>query len=101
MKDLTAQSLGLSLVVAENNIKDAQLTPTGVDTNYIHRHVMRSFVTGTQGDAIQPIVSGASNTYNYTTTYQADWNPDQLSIIAFVHQMGGDNVVIQTVEKKL
>ncbi|MBK6479445.1 MAG: hypothetical protein IPF93_14560 [Saprospiraceae bacterium] len=43
MKDLTAQSLGLSLVVAENNIKDAQLTPTGVDTNYIHRHVMRSF----------------------------------------------------------
>lgn len=101
MKDLTVQSLGLSLVVAENNIKDAQLTPTGVDTNYIHRHVMRSFVTGTQGDAIQPIVSGASNTYNYTTTYQADWNPDQLSIIAFVHQMGGDNVVIQTVEKKL
>ncbi|MBK9931574.1 MAG: hypothetical protein IPP04_17095 [Saprospiraceae bacterium] len=39
----------------ESNIKDAQLTPTGVDTNYIHRHVMRSFVTGTKDMPSNPL----------------------------------------------
>ena len=101
LADLATQSLGLSLVMAENNIKDAQLTPSGVDTAYIHRHVMRSYVTSVQGDPIDPVRLNITKSYTYTTTYDADWRSDQLSIIAFIHRLSGNDEVIQVIEKKL
>ena len=101
LMDLIAQPLRLSICIVENKIKDAQLTLTGVDTDYIHNHVLRTFVSSIQGDVLKPIVVNDKKTYTYTTAYPATWNPDQLAIVAFIHNPGPGYEVIQAVEKKV
>lgn len=99
LADLSNQSLLLSVALAENNIQDAQLTPSGIDTNYIHRHVMRSFLTSTSGNTLDPVVPGNAKSYSFNFSIPAEWNADQLSVVAFVHNAGAGGEVIQAIEK--
>lgn len=101
LMDLSGEPLRLSICIIENKIKDAQLTPTGVDTAYIHNHVLRTFVSSIQGDVLKPIVVNDKKTYTYSATYPTMWNPDQLAIVAFIHNPGPSYEVIQVVEKKV
>jgi hypothetical protein len=101
LSDFSAQSLLLSVALAENNIKDAQLTPSGIDTNYIHRHVMRSFLTSVSGNNMDAVMPGRKKSYNFTFMIPSEWNIDQLSVVAFVHSAGVNNEVIQAGEKSV
>lgn len=93
--------LYLSIVLVETNIKDAQLGPTGVDTNYIHRHVMRAFVTGVQGNKINALTLNNKQEYNFSANYNPTWKRNDLSVIAFVHHGSPGYGVIQVIEKKV
>ncbi|MEP7323059.1 MAG: Omp28-related outer membrane protein [Saprospiraceae bacterium] len=99
--DMSAQSLMLSIALSENNIKDAQLTPIGIDTNYIHQHVMRTFLGNVFGNTIDPIILNQSKTYSFSLLVPIAWALNQLQVVAFVHNTGPDYEVIQVVEKKL
>ena len=101
LADLSAQTILLSLALAENKIKDAQLTPTGVDTNYVHRHVLRTFFGNVLGNTIEPITLNNAKSYNFSLTLSSDWNIDQLSIVAFIHKSSPSYEVIQVVEKNI
>lgn len=101
LADLSAQSLLLSVALAENNIKDAQLTPSGIDTSYIHRHVMRSFLTSVSGNTLHPVIPGSNKSYSFNFIIPSEWNIDQLSVVAFVHSATVNNEVIQVVEKSV
>jgi hypothetical protein len=99
--DLSAQPLFLSVALAENNIKDAQLTPVGIDTTYIHRHVMRTFLGSVFGNALEPITPNQTTSYNFNVDIPVEWNLNQLYIAAFVHKPGTSYEVLQVVEEKL
>lgn len=99
--DVSPQSLMLSVALSENNIKDAQLTPIGIDTNYVHQHVMRSFLGNVFGNSIYPVTLNQIKSYTFSSFIPVAWALDQLLVVAFVHKTGPDFEVIQVVEKKL
>lgn len=93
----------LTVALVENNVVDAQEdngTPGGFNQNYIHQHVLRDILTAPTGTAIlsdkptkQPgLVYERSFVYNVN----ADWNPDNCEVIAFVsNDNGADKEVVQ------
>lgn len=97
----SANPVFLSVVLVENNIRDAQLGPAGVDTNYIHRHVMRKFISGTQGLKIEPLTLNEKRNYNFNAEYAGDWKLADLVVVAFVHFGSPGFEVVQVVEKKV
>ncbi|MEO5581434.1 MAG: Omp28-related outer membrane protein [Saprospiraceae bacterium] len=99
--DLNPQPLMLSVALSENNIKDAQLTPIGIDINYVHQHVMRTFLGNVLGNTIDPITLNQSKSYSFSLVIPIAWALNQLQVVAFVHKTRPDNEVIQVVEKKL
>lgn len=69
------------------------------DKNYIHNHVLRDAVNGHWGqelslDADKP----KTQTYTYVIPSDGKWNPDHLSIVAFVYD---DNGVEQAIKTKV
>jgi len=91
----------LSVVLVENNIRDAQLGLAGVDTNYIHRHVMRDYISGIQGTIIERMNVNEKRVYHFNTGYAEDWKLNDLVVVAFVHQTSPVYEVIQAIEKKV
>ncbi|MCH2043843.1 MAG: Omp28 family outer membrane lipoprotein [Saprospiraceae bacterium] len=99
-----AESLGLSVMLTENNITAPQTTPTNSeDVNYVHKHVLRDFITDITGETIH---SGGSIPSNYSKTYSytlpTGWTAENCYVIAAVHGMT-DNTrdVFQAAEKKI
>jgi hypothetical protein len=90
----------ISIALAENNIKDAQLTPTGVDVNYIHQHVMRKFITPVQGNAMPSLILNETKSINFNTNIPSEWNINELYVVGIVHKGAPNYEVIQVAEGK-
>jgi len=107
-QDQIDESLNITVMVLETNIKDAQLTPETTqqepDTAYIHRHVLREVVTNVTGDEISTGWSlGQTTNYSFSTTIDANWVSDNCSVVAFLHHRGGSGTkeVLQGAQKHL
>ncbi len=96
----SVEPLFISMAIAENNIKDAQLTPTGVDINYIHQHVMRKFLNPVQGNSIPALLLNQTKSLNFSTDIPSDWNMNELYVVGIVHKGGPNYEVIQVTEGK-
>jgi hypothetical protein len=98
----------LSVFMLEDHVIQYQLNklvePNDVE-DYDHRHVLRGSMNGTWGEQLSTsnIASGMKfkKSYSYTISGGSDWNPDNMSIVAFVHDKGASFEVIQVEEKKL
>jgi hypothetical protein len=90
-------SLGISVMILENDIADYQLTKTGKQHDYVHQHVLRTMLTNYAGDAItiNQTKAGSTPTFTYTFTLPTNWNADKCEIVAFVSQKGTDLDVLQ------
>ncbi len=96
--------MAVTVMITENNIVGYQKTPTGSDTAYVHKHVLRDVLsTDYKGDVI--ITKG-----NIVTAQQvvisdykipAGWDPDNCYVVAFVHNKGSNIEVHQAAEKHL
>lgn len=64
----------------------------GLIQNYVHNNVLRAAVNGDEGEEIS-LEAGLHNTHHYTIDVRENekerWNPDNLSIVAFVHSVEG------------
>jgi hypothetical protein len=79
----------LQVWVLEDGIKAIQKMPDGkVNQEYIHNHVFRVAVNGTWGEAFS-IKEGETAQYEMTQPLEPNWNPEQLSIVAFVYNDSG------------
>lgn len=99
-------ALNLSVMLTESGMKEPQLGgpnegPTGIDTFYIHHHVLRGMMTPSLGR----IISG-NKTPGHATKYllpdftiPASWNADSTNIVTFV--TAGTDSVLQVTETKL
>ena len=80
--------LALTLLVGENGVRSRQLTVstttgrTMVNQNYTHNHVLRDFITGTQGDKLA--VSDLTYTAHYDYTLPDNVNDENVEVVAFI-----------------
>ena len=79
----------LQLWVIEDGITALQMMPDGSsNANYVHNHVFRAAVNGTWGTDIT-IREGEEKESTFSIALSDDWNPERLSIVAFVYNDGG------------
>lgn len=79
----------LQVWVLEDGIKAVQKMPEGpTSQEYIHNHVFRTAVNGTWGEDIT-VREGEFEYRTMSQALQSNWNPDQLSIVAFVYNERG------------
>lgn len=100
LQESVSDAYFISIAIAENNIKDAQLTPTGVDVNYIHNHVMRKFLTPVQGNQLPVLILNQAKILNFTTDIPSDWNINELYAVAIIHKGTPNYEVLQVAEGK-
>ena len=86
MQDLEGD-LRLTIMIKENNIVDAQLTPDSSDPilDYNHKHVFRTTLTDYAGDSFASEMSeGDSYEKTYTTVLPEEWKSSECEVVAFV-----------------
>ncbi|HLP21928.1 MAG TPA: Omp28-related outer membrane protein [Chitinophagales bacterium] len=94
-----AEKNKLTVVLSESDIESAQLDGSVIDTFYIHKDVERAFITAVQGDVIdQPLDAGRVVVKVYKTTLAAKWKPENMHIVAYVHQYENAKQVYQAKE---
>ncbi|MBN4065821.1 Omp28-related outer membrane protein [Candidatus Amoebophilus asiaticus] len=90
-------SHSLSISIIEDSVFTAQLTPVGLDSNYMHNHVLRSMITATTGDLLafeqgSKYEQGRKYIKIYSDTLASHWNVDNCEIIAFIHKNSSDTL---------
>lgn len=79
----------LQLWIVEDNITAFQMMPDGTrNDNYLHQHVFRAAVNGEWGEDVS-VGEGYVVEQDHTIAVSEDWNPENLSIVAFVYNDSG------------
>lgn len=91
-------NLRLTVMLTENDVADAQLTPDGLKTDYKHKHVLRDVITNFDGDILGDIGVGELVAKNFSYTLPEEWSVDNCNVVAFVHLAGEEKDVLQVEE---
>jgi len=92
----------LSVAILEDKIVDYQLTPSGKQADYIHKHVLRGLLTNADGNLLQePMEAGNRFCKRYTTTIPEAWKAPDCKIVAFVSLGGSSKEVLQVLQVKM
>ncbi len=79
----------LQLWIVEDDITAFQMMPDGtLDNNYIHKHVFRAAVNGQWGEDVD-VQEGYNIIKDHSIILNGDWNPEKLSVVAFVYNDSG------------
>lgn len=86
----------LSVFITEDVVVDYQETPSGVQSDYVHNHVLRHSLTGFTGDLIQED-TGAGSFFckQLKTTLPQAWKIEDCKFVVFVHQGGDQRIILQ------
>lgn len=92
-----SEAIHLTMYVVENDIEDWQLTPAGVDSAYLHKHVLRQCITPYNGEnlAAPSLEANRVFVYNYVVDLKPEWNLSNTKVVAFVHRIGQVPQVLQ------
>ncbi len=94
----------LQLWVLEDNIIAKQLTPEGMNNEYVHNHVFRSAVNGQDGEPVN-LQANTNQPHSYTieirNTDKEKWVAENLSIVAFIRQADGGIAQVAKAHVKL
>lgn len=90
---LASADARLQVWILEDNIVAIQSMPDGSSNNeYVHNHVFRAAANGLDGEEIS-IAADSRQTFTCSTPRVAgereNWNPDNLSVVAFVYTPSG------------
>lgn len=102
LQNITADNR-LTIMLAEENVVAAQLTNSGVDSNYIHKNVVRAFLTRFNGDVLTAeLTSGRVFEKEYKlNNLPQNWKLNDLKVVAFIHEFVASKEVQQTQVKKV
>ncbi|MCF0199500.1 MAG: Omp28 family outer membrane lipoprotein [Bacteroidaceae bacterium] len=81
----------LQLWLVEDSIVSYQINGEPSPTAYVHNHVYRASINGVGGEALT-----SANTYQHTIDLRDYWNPQYLSVVAFVYDKDGVQQVVET-----
>ena len=93
----------LTVYITEDNLVAAQIDGSATINDYVHNGVFRTALGGVRGVNINK--DGETYNNQFTVNIPSTWNPDNLSIVAFISRpLGGpltDLRVNQTNKRKL
>jgi hypothetical protein len=99
-----ADKLNISLLLTETGMREPQLDAAGIDSTYLHKHVLRRYLTDYKG---QTFHAGNAVLADYDGQFSfvqpQNWNPQKMYVVGFVHQNGDQNKkeILQAIEKKI
>jgi hypothetical protein len=77
----------ISVFLNESNIIDLQLNTSGVDSNYVHNHALRTIMQPANGLKLgDNFQKGKTIIVSLTAKLLEKWKPENCHIAAFVHQ---------------
>lgn len=92
----------LSVSLTEDSIVDPQNNVTGVDSFYVHNHVLRDMFTPYNGEQVTGTkIAGFVFTKTYNLTLSDTIKENNCHIIGFVHYLGDSSNVIHAAEIKV
>jgi hypothetical protein len=92
----------LTLLLTESDIVTSQLDGSIIDTFYVHKDIMRDYVTDTKGDVISGTTeAGRVIRKVYKKVLDAAWKPENMHLVGFVHEYQNTDVVYQSREIKI
>ncbi len=77
----TAPTGDLRLFVA---VLEKEINQTTGNGESVHHNVLRDFISENTGDPVTPSAPGGSVTFNYNYSIDANWNADEIYVLAFV-----------------
>lgn len=91
----------VTLLLTEDSLVSPQVGLNDVlDTFYVHNGVFRKFLTPTRGDLLDAEkVPGRVFKRVYQTLVDANWSPDKMNIIAYVHEFEDNSKLIYQARK--
>ncbi len=84
----------LQLWITESNITSIQLDGSEYIEDYVHDHVYRASVNTTSGEKVT-LTENVFPTFSHSISVKSPWNPQNLSVVAFVYNNSG---VLQAAE---
>lgn len=104
LQNVASDDVRLTVCMMENNIIGKQVTPTGVDTAYVHRHVFRGTADGLTWGRVLSSAGSISEGSNFITnmkfTLDEEYNADEFYIVAFITDHN-TREVLMAAEKKI
>lgn len=95
--------LNLTVYLTEDYISEHQLTTTGIDTEYVHKHVLRKVVTPYNGTSLSTVTFETNRVVKHRFLIKLPdfWEISNCNLVAFVHRIGEVPEVIQAAEKAI
>ena len=88
LQNVESNDVRLTVCMMEDKIHGKQITPEGVDEDYVHRHVFRGTADGqTWGRVLssaESISTGSNFVTNMKFTLSDEYNADEFYIVAFI-----------------
>ena len=101
-ENILDEDIRLSVMITEDDIEDAQVTPDGLKADYKHKHVLRGMMTNYDGMPLTATLSeGAVIEENFDMTLPEAWIAENCHIIAVVSKNGEEKDVFQAHQVKL
>lgn len=89
----------VTVMLLESDIVTAQLDGTEIDTFYNHKDIMRDVISDTQGDLLTATLEqGRVIRKVYKKVLDALWKPENMFVLAYVHEFQNSKVVYQAKE---
>jgi hypothetical protein len=89
----------LTVMLTESDIVTPQLDGTEIDTFYNHKDIMRDVISDTQGDLLtSTLEQGRVIRKVYKKVLDALWKPENMFILAYVHEFQNSKIVYQAKE---
>ena len=100
--NLSTEDVRYTVMLTESDVEGPQETPEGIVEDYQHQHVLRDILTTATGEPLGDMLdSGDRVSKSISYTLPADYDPDHIEVVAFVHLGGGEKRVVQAARKKL
>ena len=101
--NVESNDVRLTTCMMEDKIVGKQVTPNGVDENYVHRHVFRGTADnqtwGRVLSSAESISEGSNFITNMKFTLSDDYNADEFYIVAFISDNNTKEVLMATETK--
>lgn len=92
--------LSVTVCLIEDNIVGKQVTPSGLATDYVHRHVFRTTLNGTYGEDLS-FDDNHLYTKSFYLTLPETYNADNCYVVAYIYDKNQEMKILQTVVEKI
>ena len=101
-EDITDPDVRISVMLLEDDIEDAQVTPEGLDEGYKHKHVLRDMLTNYDGDILsEDLTANAQIEKSFSGNIPDAWEAANCKVVVFVSLGGQIKDVLQAHQVKM